>query len=152
MSSDPSIPGDATVRSGGFVVRNMVYENKSGGANLEILSHWRAAEGTREFDQLTVPPYRKSIPKHHPCRELNMELERCFVKLDPQMRLAGRCAACNVERQKLMQCFTKNKEFDEELRLQAALLEQDRHIALYEARQNDSWLARTWRFVTFQQQ
>lgn len=107
MSSDPDAPSDPSLRSGGYVIKNMIYDGSTKG-QLEVISHWRAYEGTRHVEQFYVPPYKQNMPRQHPCYSTNRLLGTCCEdKCDPEMMLAGRTAMCNEERKALMQCLTK---------------------------------------------
>ena len=111
MSADPSTPIDPSARTGGFVLRNLIYDGTSKG-ELEVMTHWRATEGTRVVDQYNVPPFKTMMHRQHPCFELNRRLAECADRCDPEMLLAGRCAICYKERQLLQRCLTKLKRED----------------------------------------
>ncbi len=107
MSSDPDAPSDPALTSGGYVIKNMIYDGSTKG-QLEVISHWRAYEGVRHVEQFYVPPYKARMPRHHPCYDVNRALGVCCEeKCDPEMMLAGRTAMCNTERHALMKCLTK---------------------------------------------
>ncbi|KAK7196939.1 hypothetical protein NESM_000636600 [Novymonas esmeraldas] len=109
MSADPAAPADPSRVSGGHIVRNMIYAHDEG-RNLEIVSGW-SEQGTREYNQETVRPANANMDKNHPCFTLNYELLRCSHSCPPEMKLGGRTATCNTERQVLMQCLVKNKKW-----------------------------------------
>jgi hypothetical protein len=106
MSADPNTPTDPTLRTGGFAIQNAIYDGSNKG-QLEIISHWRAYEGTRHVNQYDVPPYKPLMQRTHPCWFVNQKLGECQDALDPEMLLAGRCASCNLQRQALMKCLVK---------------------------------------------
>lgn len=107
MSADPDAPADPTLRSGGYVIKNMIYDGSTRG-QLEVISHWRAYEGIRNVEQFYVPPYQTKMPRDHPCWQVNRALGVCCEeKCDPEMMLAGRSAMCSEDRKKLMQCLVK---------------------------------------------
>lgn len=108
MSADPDAPADPSRRSGGHVVKNMIY--KHNGSNLEIITGWQD-QGTRELNQEIVPPAKMDIHPQHPCWKLNAALLACSFSCPEEMRLAGRVASCNDERHALMQCFTKERKW-----------------------------------------
>lgn len=112
MSADPTAPADPSRVSGGHIVRNMIYAHDEN-HNLEIVSGW-AEQGTREYDQETVRPANPSMHSSHPCASLNTELLRCSYACPNEMRLGGRTAVCNTERQALMQCLVKNRKWKPE--------------------------------------
>ena len=111
MSSDPDAPTDPNIRSGGFVIRNMIFDSSSHG-QVEVMSHWRSYEGTRHVDQYNIPPYVERMSHNHPCFGVNTRLRECADRADPEMLLAGRCAQCNTERQALMKCLVKSRRED----------------------------------------
>ena len=106
MAADPNTPYDPDARTGGFVIKNMIYDGSTKG-QLEVIGHWRSYEGTRLVDQYNIPPYKPLMTKAHPCYDVNRALGECSDRLDPEMLLAGRVSACNMERQALMRCLTK---------------------------------------------
>lgn len=92
-------------------MRNMIYSHKNSGS-LEIVTGW-SDQGLREFDQEVVRPAQRDLPKNHPCAVLNADLLRCSLGCPPEMKLGGRTATCNTERQALMRCLVKNKRWVE---------------------------------------
>ncbi|AIO00742.1 hypothetical protein LPMP_311510 [Leishmania panamensis] len=109
MSADPEAPANPSRFSGGHIVRNMIYAHDEN-HNLEILSGW-SEQGTREYDQETVRPANTNMDKSHPCFSLNQDLLRCSYRCPTEMKLGGRTATCNTERQVLMRCLVKNKQW-----------------------------------------
>ncbi|CBZ29215.1 conserved hypothetical protein [Leishmania mexicana MHOM/GT/2001/U1103] len=109
MSADPEAPADPSRVSGGHIVRNMIYAHDEN-HNLAILSGW-SEQGTREYDQETVRPASANMNTGHPCFSLNQELLRCSYSCPTEMKLGGRTATCNTERQVLMRCLVKNKQW-----------------------------------------
>ncbi|RNF10771.1 hypothetical protein TraAM80_01332 [Trypanosoma rangeli] len=107
MSADPEAPADSNRRSGGHVIRNMIYRHDSA-RNLEIVTGWQD-QGTREYNQRIVPPAKLELHPKHPCHALNSQLLHCSLDCPAEMKLAGRIATCNTERKNLMVCFAKNK-------------------------------------------
>lgn len=112
MSADPDAPTDPDRRSGGHIIRNMIYRHDNS-HNLEIMTGW-TEQGTREYNQNTVPPAKTDLPKRHPCYVLNSDLLRCSEGCPQEMKLAGRIAMCNSERHAAMRCFVKSKNWREE--------------------------------------
>lgn len=112
MSADPEAPADPRRISGGHIVRNMIYSHDQSN-NLEIVSGW-SDQGVREYNQETVRPADLGMSKRHPCIELNQELIQCSDSCPREMLLAGRTAVCNTQRQALMRCLVKNKQWREE--------------------------------------
>lgn len=111
MSADPEAPADPSRLSGGHIVRNMIYSHDNNN-NLEIVSGW-TDQGVREYDQEVVRPARRDMNKAHPCFPLNQQLLRCSLACPPEMKLGGRTATCNAERQQLMKCLVRNKRWTE---------------------------------------
>lgn len=111
MSSDPDAPADPSRLSGGHVIRNMIYSHDASG-DLEIVTGWQE-QGVREYNQEIVRPARQDLSRRHPCYTLNAELLKCSLSCPPEMKLGGRTATCNTERQALMKCFVKNKAWTE---------------------------------------
>ncbi|KAG5497620.1 hypothetical protein JKF63_03885 [Porcisia hertigi] len=114
MSADPEAPADPSRVSGGHIVRNMIYAHDES-HNLEIVSGW-SEQGTREYDQETVRPAMVDMDKGHPCFALNQDLLSCSYRCPPEMKLGGRTAVCNSERQKLMRCLVKHRQWKPEMR------------------------------------
>lgn len=112
MSADPEVPVDPNRRSGGHVIRNMIYQHDSS-HNIEIVTGWKD-QGTREYNQQIAPPAKLDLSPKHPCYPLNEQLVRCSLECPMEMKLAGRIASCNSERKNLMVCLTKNKSWKEE--------------------------------------
>ncbi|ESS66515.1 hypothetical protein TcG_01471 [Trypanosoma cruzi] len=112
MSADPDAPADPNRRSGGHIVRNMIYRHDSA-RNLEIVTGWQD-QGTREYNQKIVPPAKMELHSKHPCHDLNTQLLRCSLDCPAEMKLAGRIATCNTERKALMVCLTKQKHWKPE--------------------------------------
>eukprot|EP00760_Papus_ankaliazontas_P009556 PhM_4_TR1409/c0_g1_i1/m.70307 len=110
MSADPDTAFRPTLISGGYVVKNMVYSSDEAQDRKTLLCS-RGADGPRELDQYTIPPYSVDMPRNHPCYNVNENVEKCNQKIEPQVLLAGRIAMCNDERRVLMQCLTKNKNW-----------------------------------------
>ena len=110
MSADPSQPGDLDVLSGGFVLKNLMYELNPFGSGKVLLS--AVKPGTKQAEQRTIPPYTPALPSSHPCAFENDQLAKCNATIDAQVLLGGRCAICNSERKNLMKCLTKHKYTD----------------------------------------
>lgn len=110
MSSDPSVPVDPRHESGGYVIKNIMYNTNGGSDTVKVFGGKFIVGNTVSAEQYVIPPSRENMVSHHPCAELNRAVLRCNEKLSEEMRLAGRCAACNVERQALMKCMTQNDE------------------------------------------
>nr|CCC90288.1 conserved hypothetical protein [Trypanosoma congolense IL3000] len=111
MSADPEVPVDPNRRSGGHVVRNMIYQHSSN-HEIEIVTGWKD-QGIREYNQKLVPPGQLKVSPRHPCYDLNGILVQCSLKCPEEMRLAGRVAICNPERKDLMKCLARNKAWKE---------------------------------------
>jgi hypothetical protein len=113
MSADPTTPTDNTVRSGGYVVKNMIYTSEANGAasgDLEVFAGgWG---GNREPNQTIVPPARVAMAARHPCAGDNEALLRCSLGCEPVMRLAGRAAQCHAERKLLQRCLVVNSKWE----------------------------------------
>ncbi|EPY34170.1 hypothetical protein STCU_00085 [Strigomonas culicis] len=111
MSADPDAPANPGRISGGHIIHNMIYSHDDAN-NLEIVSGWKE-QGVREYNQEVVRPAKLNMHKKHPCYNMNTELVKCSLLCPPEMRLGGRTATCNVERQALMKCLVKNKKWSE---------------------------------------
>nr|CCC47744.1 conserved hypothetical protein [Trypanosoma vivax Y486] len=111
MSAAPDAPVYPNRRSGGHVIRNMIYQHDHG-HNLEIVTGWKD-QGTRQYDQQTVPPASHQLSQKHPCYAINRRLLECSLSCPEEMKLAGRTASCNTERKNLMVCLTRNKGWNE---------------------------------------
>ena len=116
MSADPSVPGNAGTQSGGYVIKNIMYNTNGGSDNVKVFGGKFQITGNVTAEQYMIPPSREDMPSAHPCAELNRTVLRCNEKLDSDMRLAGRCAACNEERKALMKCVTTHKTWEADQR------------------------------------
>ncbi|CAD2213827.1 hypothetical protein AGDE_00090 [Angomonas deanei] len=109
MSADPEAPAHPGRLSGGHIVRNMIYSHDENGG-LEVVTGWKD-EGVREHNQDVVRPGRMDLHAGHPCYAMNRSLVECSLKCPPEMKLAGRTAVCNAQRQDLMKCLVKHKKW-----------------------------------------
>ena len=110
MSADPFAKDRGTEVndvSGGNIIKTFIYSGGNGAA-MRLFAP-KAGDGYREADQYTIPPYKADLSYFHPCYTLNAALDKCNRQNSEDMKLPGRCAACNDERQALMKCFTKTK-------------------------------------------
>jgi hypothetical protein len=112
MSSDPRLPVDSGILSGGYVIRQPVYKAEMGSnSEVKIRGHTGLWDMPHEVEQELVSPFNPKLNELHPCSELNARLGKCSMQCPPEMLLAGRVAACNEERKALMVCFTKHKKW-----------------------------------------
>ena len=113
MSADPDEPVIANRLTGGHVIKNMIYKHKPGN-EMEVMTGWNDGGGCREYNQEIVSPARlEGLHKKHPCFALNEKLIKCSLQCPNEMKLGGRTAMCNEPRKELMQCFTRNKKWEE---------------------------------------
>jgi hypothetical protein len=120
MSADPSTPSDANRQSGGYVVKNIMYNTQGGSDSVQVFGGKFAVNRIVTAEQFIIPPSREDLPGNHPCAVANRAVFACNEKLDENMRLAGRVAACNEQRKELMRCFTTHKDWEvQEKRRQA---------------------------------
>ena len=108
MSADPDTPVAHERYSGGHVMKTVWYTRSTTGSQLQVLNIWDHIR-SREWNQWLVPPSVENMHREHPCLNLNDALLKCSDAQPEMMKLAGRCAICNDERQKLMVCLTRNK-------------------------------------------
>lgn len=109
MSADPEAPTHKNTESGGYVVKNMIYQHTQNGA-VEVMTGWNDGS-VREFNQEIVPPADPDMHRLHPCIELNKTLLACSAACEPRARLAARVSQCNDQRRVMMQCMVKNKKW-----------------------------------------